>query len=511
MIELPRRVYYLSQLDWAQRHSCFVVGVALQEIGEAELEWERAVQKLDLETKHITAAGPVASKWEPCFDALREGARPCMRDCMRDCMRNGSRASKRCERVRALATTRGCAPRACVRRAALRGCALCHVCTGTTCVRDRWPRGLTLCRSPLAARPLAAEWRLTEVAVRSLPIAGNRWPPPPPPSFFADDADVLPRRADAVPAATARTATTRTATTPKRAYTHGINSSLTKQGPVDEAGSNGHANGKHASMREPLWLRNPNVLREGSPGAEVLALSPEAAKAAVRAAKALPTPVPLPPPATTPVPLPLPATTPVPLPPPATTPVPPPPPAMSTGADADAAEGHWANGAASDEAPWANGLRAPPTLAPPTRRPAPVDTGDAGDAERGSTSRKPMSRTPPTLSLHRQQTLRTSLFGSNLMYEDIDARDQLQLRKLEELNQQLRRVAATWRRANRVFEAALRHMLQLHGTRLPVYQPGEGLTPVVRIVGATGALRRRTAHVATLTARSVYEQVGCAS
>ena len=104
MIELPRRVYYLSQLDWAQRHSCFVVGVALQEIGEAELEWERAVQKLDLETKHITAAGPVAPKWEPCFEALREGARPCMRDCVRDCMRNGSRASMRCERVRALAT-----------------------------------------------------------------------------------------------------------------------------------------------------------------------------------------------------------------------------------------------------------------------------------------------------------------------------------------------------------------------------------------------------------------------
>ena len=108
LIELPRRVYYLSQLDWAQRHSCFVVGVALQEIGEAELEWERAVQKLDQETKHITAAGPVAPKWEPCFDALREGARPCMRDCvrdcMRDCMRNGSRASMRCVRVRALAT-----------------------------------------------------------------------------------------------------------------------------------------------------------------------------------------------------------------------------------------------------------------------------------------------------------------------------------------------------------------------------------------------------------------------
>jgi hypothetical protein len=140
------------------------------------------------------------------------------------------------------------------------------------------------------------------VAVRSLPIAGNRWPPPPPPSFFAEVADVLPRRADTVPAATARTATT-----PKRAYTHGINSSLTKQGPVDEAGSNGHANGQHVIMREPLWLRNPKVLREGSPGAEVFALSPEAAKAAVRAAKALPTPVPLPPPATTPLPLPPPA------------------------------------------------------------------------------------------------------------------------------------------------------------------------------------------------------------
>ena len=120
MIELPRRVYYLSQLDWAQRHSCFVVGVALQEIGEAELEWERAVQKLDLETKHITAAGPVAPKWEPCFEALREGARPCMRDCVRDCMRNGSRASMRCERVRALATD--CA----LPRAPL---AACHVCT----------------------------------------------------------------------------------------------------------------------------------------------------------------------------------------------------------------------------------------------------------------------------------------------------------------------------------------------------------------------------------------------
>ncbi|KOO33268.1 hypothetical protein Ctob_006809, partial [Chrysochromulina tobinii] len=424
LIELPRRVYYLSQLDWAQRHSCFVVGVALQEIGEAELEWERAVQKLDLETKHITAAGPVAPKWEPCFEALRE------------------------------------------------------------------------------------EWRLTEVAVRSLPIAGNRWPPPPPPSFFADDADVLPRRADTAPAATARTATT-----PKRAYTHGVNSSLTKQGPVDEAGSNGHANGQHTSMREPLWLRNPKVLREGSPGAEVFALPPEAAKAAVRAAKALPTPTTALPTPTTALKTPTTALTtpttalptPVPLPPPATTPLPLPPPAMSTGADADAAEGHWANGAASNEDPWANGPRAPPTLAP-THRPAPVDTGDAGDAERESTSRKPMSRTPPTLSLHRQQTLRTSLFGSNLMYEDIDARDRLQLRQMEELNQQLRRVAATWRRANRVFEAALRHMLQLHGTRLPVYQPGEGLTPVVRIVGATGALRRRTAHVATLTARSVYEQ-----
>ena len=211
--------------------------------------------------------------------------------------------------------------------------------------------------------------------MRSLPIAGNRWPPPPPLSFFVDDAELPPRRAATAPAATARTATT-----PKRAYTHGSNSSLTKQGPVDEAGSNGHANGQHANMREPLWLRNPKLLREGSPGAEVLALSPEAAKAAVRAAKALPTPVPLPPPATTPVPLPLPATTPVPLPPPATTPeslplpattpvplpppattpVPPPPPAMSTGADADAAEGHWANGAASDEAHWANGIL--PTL-----------------------------------------------------------------------------------------------------------------------------------------------------
>ena len=147
MIELPRRVYYLSQLEWAQRHSCFVVGVALQEIGEAELEWERAVQKLDLETKHITAAGPVASKWEPCFDALREGARPCMRDCMRDCMRNGSRASKRCERLRALATTRGCAPRACVRRAALRGCALCHVCTRPMAARTHTVP-LSLGRSP---------------------------------------------------------------------------------------------------------------------------------------------------------------------------------------------------------------------------------------------------------------------------------------------------------------------------------------------------------------------------
>lgn len=151
MIELPRRVYYLSQLEWAQRHSCFVVGVALQEIGEAELEWERAVQKLDLETKHITAAGPVAPKWEPCFDALREGARPCMRDCvrdcMRDCMRNGSRASMSCVRVRALATD--CA----LPRAPL---AACHVYTRTksarthTVTRPKTARTYTVTRSKSA-------------------------------------------------------------------------------------------------------------------------------------------------------------------------------------------------------------------------------------------------------------------------------------------------------------------------------------------------------------------------
>ena len=177
MIELPRRVYYLSQLEWAQRHSCFVVGVALQEIGEAELEWERAVQKLDLETKHITAAGPVASKWEPCFDALREGARPCMRDCMRDCMRNGSRASKRCERVRALATTRGCAPRACVRRAALRGCALCHVCTVPP-VYETDGREDSHCAAlpwPLAPSPQSGDsqrWRCAPFRLRA--IGGRR-------------------------------------------------------------------------------------------------------------------------------------------------------------------------------------------------------------------------------------------------------------------------------------------------------------------------------------------------
>ena len=72
LVELPRRLYYLSQQSWDQRHSCFEAGIALEEIKQAVHEWDEAVEKLDLETRHLTSSGPADPKWLACLDALRE-------------------------------------------------------------------------------------------------------------------------------------------------------------------------------------------------------------------------------------------------------------------------------------------------------------------------------------------------------------------------------------------------------------------------------------------------------